>query len=414
MSQLQPVRGTRDLLPADCRKFRALAKTALALAELFGFEEMETPILESSALFKRSLGDSSDIVTKQMYAFLDNGGDELVLRPEGTAGIARAFISEGLSQLAPLKLFYQGPMFRYERPQRGRYRQFYQIGVEVLGVEKPQADIEVLDLAYQILSSLHLKGSIVLHLNTIGDAESRAAYRERLVAYLNTRKSALSKESLLRLERNPLRILDSKDEGDRAAIAGAPVLDDALNDRSRRFFDAVKAGLELLEIPYVVDPLLVRGLDYYCHTVFEFTSNALGSQNAVLSGGRYDGLIKDLGGPQTPGVGWAAGMDRLAEMLELPEPKLRPIALLPIGDEAEGQCLRLAHRLRKSGIFVDMGFSGNMQKRMKRASKIRSSHAVIIGPDELRNRIAQVKDLDTGEQTEVGFETLASYFAGNV
>ncbi|MES2857127.1 MAG: histidine--tRNA ligase, partial [Bdellovibrionota bacterium] len=221
-ANIQPVRGTRDLLPDECRKFRHVENTAAQIARLYGFDEIETPVLESSAVFKRTLGDTSDIVTKQMYAFNDLGGDELVLRPEGTAGVARAFISEGLSQLTPLKLFYRGPMFRYERPQKGRYRQFYQMGVELIGVERSQADIEVIALGHQILSRLpfldEARGTIKLHLNTIGDVESRAAFREKLVAYLSTRKSELSKDSLDRLERNPLRILDSKDEGDQKVL----------------------------------------------------------------------------------------------------------------------------------------------------------------------------------------------------
>jgi histidyl-tRNA synthetase len=390
---------------------RHIADTARAITSLYGFKEIETPIFESSAVFKRSLGDTSDIVTKQMYCFKDLGGDELVLRPEGTAGIARAFISEGLSQHVPLKLFYTGPMFRYERPQKGRYRQFTQAGVELLGVEKPLADIEVIAMGYQFLKAIQVKGDIVLHLNTIGDSESRAAYRERLVAYLSTRKSELSKESLDRLERNPLRILDSKDEGDRRVVAEAPTLKESLNETSRAFFDEVVAGLEALGIPYVIDPLLVRGLDYYCHTVFEFTTNALGSQNAVLSGGRFDSLIRDLGGPHTPGVGWGAGVDRLALMLEAAPAEPRPVALIPLGPEAEREAVKLAQELRLAGFSVDLGYSGNMQKRMKRADKIAARVAVIFGGDELAKGTLQVKDLDKGEQMEVARASLGAELA---
>lgn len=407
MANLQPVRGTRDLLPEECRKFRHIQRTAQHLIELYGFQEMETPILEPVALFKRGLGDTSDIVSKEMYTLRDLGGDELVLRPEGTAGVARAFISEGLAQHLPLKLFYNGPMFRYERPQKGRYRQFYQMGVELLGVEKPQADLEVLALGWHILRSLKLQGEIKLQINTLGDGASRAAYRERLVAYLNTRKSELSKDSLERLERNPLRILDSKDEGDRKVVADAPSLEGSLNDNSKAFFAGVLEGLEQLGIPYVIDPMLVRGLDYYCHTVFEFTSNSLGSQSAVLSGGRYDNLISDLGGPQTPGVGWGAGLDRLAMLLpEIPQGP-RPVAIVPLGEEAERAALKLTQELREAGIAVDIGFGGNMAKRMKRANKLNASHAVILGSEELERGVAQVKTLDTGEQREVGLNELS-------
>ena len=411
--QLQPVRGTRDLLPDECRKFRHLEETAAKVARLYGFDEIETPIFESSAVFKRTLGDTSDIVTKEMYAFKDLGGDELVLRPEGTAGVARAFISEGLSQLTPLKLFYRGPMFRYERPQKGRYRQFYQMGVELLGVEKPQADIEVIALAHQLLSRLpfqdEMKGTIKLHLNTIGDLESRTAYRDKLVAYLETRKSELSKDSLDRLTRNPLRILDSKDEGDKRVIADAPKFDASLNEASKKFFEEVLAGLKRLNIPFIVDPLLVRGLDYYCHTVFEFTTTSLGSQNAVCSGGRYDNLISDLGGPKTAGVGWACGIDRLVLMMkevDLPE---KPVAIVPMGDDAEAVAMNIAQILRQTGVRVDMGYSGNMQKRMKRADKLGATHALILGSSELERKVIQVKTLASGEQREVALSDLPKF-----
>lgn len=409
MAKLQPVRGTRDLLPEECRKFRHIESQAFDIARLYGFEEIETPILEPSPVFKRTLGDTSDIVTKQMYCFQDLGGDELVLRPEGTAGVARAFVSEGLSQRTPLKLFYRGPMFRYERPQKGRYRQFYQMGVELLGVESSQADIEVLALGHHILSTLQLNGDITLHINTLGDSESRLAYRDKLVAYLKTRKSELSQDSLDRLEKNPLRILDSKDEGDRKIIAEAPVLSQCLNDLSKRFFDEILSGLERIGIPYLVDPVLVRGLDYYCHAVFEFTTNALGSQNAVLSGGRYDNLISDMGGPKTPGTGWAAGIDRLTLLLQNTPEQTRPVAIVPLGDEAESEALTLSHSLRRSGLSVDMAYGGNMGKRMKRADKVRAQHAVIIGSEEIAKGVAQVKNLDTGEQKEIKLSDLISH-----
>jgi histidyl-tRNA synthetase len=401
MAQIQPLRGTRDLLPEECRKIRHVEARALAIAKLYGFEEIETPMMEPVAVFKRSLGDTSDIVSKQMYLFKDLGGDEIVLRPEGTAGVARAFISEGLTQNLPLKLFYRGPMFRYERPQKGRYRQFYQVGVELLGIDKPQADVELIAMAQQFLGDLKLQGDIKLHLNTIGDAESRAAYRDRLRQYLETRKSELSQDSLTRLERNPLRILDSKDEGDKRVVADAPSLADSLNDVSRAFFDGVQEGLSTLGISYFVDPLLVRGLDYYCHTVFEFTTNALGSQNAVLGGGRYDNLISDLGGPKTPGVGWASGVDRLSLMLQETPKDTAPVAVVPLGDEAEKEAVKLTHELRAAGIAVDVGYSGNMGKRMKRADKIGARCAVILGSEELAKGIVQVKWLGTGTQEQI-------------
>jgi histidyl-tRNA synthetase len=414
-TNLQAVRGTRDLLPDDCRKFRMIEETARRVSKLYGFDEIETPMFEAAAVFKRTLGDTSDIISKEMYAFKDLGGDDLVLRPEGTAGIARAFISEGLSQLTPLKLFYRGPMFRYERPQKGRYRQFYQIGVELLGVEKPQADLECLALGYQVLKALPFKEGLVegvtLHLNTIGDLESRAAFREKLVSYLTTRKSELSVESALRLERNPLRILDSKDEGDQRVISEAPTLAASLNDTSKKFFDEILSGLTTLGLPYLIDPLLVRGLDYYCHTVFEFTTSALGAQNAICAGGRYDNLISDIGGPKTAGVGWAAGVDRLSLMLNEVADQVPTVAVVPMGDEAEVTALKLCQDLRDHGVRVDMAYSGNMGKRMKRADKVGASHAIILGSNEIERGVAQVKDLRKGDQTEIALATLARQIA---
>ncbi len=400
-NEIQPLRGMRDLLPVECRKFRHIENLATETAKLYGFEEMETPLLESSAVFMRSLGDTSDIVSKQMYMFKDLGGDDIVLRPEGTAGVARAFISEGLSQNLPLKILYRGPMFRYERPQKGRFRQFYQLGIEFLGVEKPAADVELIVLAEHILKQLKLKGEITLHLNTIGDKESRMRYRDRLVSYLETRKAELSADSLARLKKNPLRILDSKDESDKRVLIEAPQLSGSLNDVSKKFFDDIQESLSTLGIKPYIDPLLVRGLDYYCHTVFEFTTNALGSQNAILAGGRYDELISDLGGPKTPGVGWALGLDRLAAMLdELPE-ATQPVALVPLGEPAERAAVKLAQELRQNGISCDLGYSGNMAKRMKRADKLHSRCALIIGDTELAKGVVQLKWLATGEQREV-------------
>lgn len=411
-SNLQPVRGTRDLLPTEIRKFRFIEETARRFSSLYGFEEMETPILESQALFKRGLGDTSDIVSKEMYAF-KMGDDELVLRPEGTAGIARAFISEGLAQSLPLKVFYRGPMFRHERPQKGRYRQFYQIGAELLGAEKPQADLELLALGFQILRALPFANgmaeTVKLHLNTIGDLESRAAYREKLVSYLTSRRGELSSDSLIRLEKNPLRILDSKDAGDQRVVAEAPSLANSLNDTSKAFFDSVVEGLNVLGLPYVIDPLLVRGLDYYCHTVFEFTTTALGSQNAICAGGRYDNLISDLGGPKTAGVGWAAGVDRLVMMMNDVHDERRTVAVVPMGEEAESTALRLCQTLRGLGVRVDMGYSGNMGKRMKRADKVGASHALILGSNEIERGVVQIKDLKAGTQTEVALDAIDSF-----
>ncbi|MQX37673.1 histidine--tRNA ligase [Roseospira navarrensis] len=406
MAALQPVRGTHDLLPDAARAHRAVEARALDVAQRFGFGEIVTPIFEFTEVFKRTLGDTSDIVTKEMYTFEDRGGESLTLRPEGTAAIVRAFISGGLAQQVPVKAFYRGPMFRYERPQKGRQRQFHQVGIEILGVEGPAADIEVITCGHHILEALGLGGTVTVELNTLGDVESRAAYRETLVAYLKGRQNELSKDSLNRLDKNPLRILDSKDEGDRAVVADAPVLADSLNDASRDFFARVQEGLSALGVPFEISPRLVRGLDYYTHTAFEFTTTKLGAQGTVLAGGRYDGLVKQMGGPPTPGVGWAAGVERLAMLLADPPPAPRPLAVVPAGAEAETLALTLTDRLRRAGFAVDLGYAGNMGKRMKRANKLNACAAVILGADEIAAGAATVRDLDSGEQTQVALDAL--------
>ncbi len=399
MANLQPVRGTHDLLPEDARRHRHVEAVALDIARRYGYGEIATPIFEFTEVFSRTLGETSDVVTKEMYTFTDRGGEDVTLRPEGTAGVARAFISGGLSQNLPLKFFYRGPMFRYERPQKGRLRQFHQIGVELLGVEGPLADVETIALGAHILDALGLAGTITLELNSLGDAESRAAYREALVGYLRGRLDRLSEDSRNRLERNPLRVLDSKDEGDKAIVADAPVLTDYLNDASRAFFDTVKAGLERMGIAYAVNPRLVRGLDYYSHTAFEFTTTALGAQGTVMAGGRYDGLIAQMGGPQTAGIGWAAGIERLAMLLRDVPDAARPVAVVPMGDDLAA--MALAERLRRAGFAVELGFSGNMKKRMARANKAGARAAVILGQDEAARGAATLRDLDSGEQQEV-------------
>jgi histidyl-tRNA synthetase len=401
VTKLQPVRGTHDLLFDDAERHRRIETTALEIAERYGFREIATPIFEFTEVFARTLGETSDIVTKEMYTFETKGGESITLRPEGTAGIARAFISGGLSQLTPLKVFYRGPMFRHERPQKGRQRQFHQIGVELIGVAGPQADVESIALGHHVLAGLNLNADVTLELNTLGDAESRSNYRAALVEYLTAKKNNLSEESRERLSRNPLRILDSKDPGDREALVGAPQLTDHLNDESRKFFSAVQEGLARLGISFVLNPTLVRGLDYYGHTAFEFTTNALGSQGTVLAGGRYDTLIEQMGGPATPGIGWAAGIERLAMLLPTQARARRLIAIIPMSDEQEPVAQILAHTLRYAGFAVDAGYSGNVGKRMKRADKIDAAVAVIVGSDEVESESVTVRNLENGEQKTV-------------
>ena len=411
MSDLQPVRGTHDILPEDHRRHRQVTETARQITARYGYEEISTPVFEFSEVFKRTLGETSDIVTKEMFSFEDRGGEQLTLRPEVTAGVARAFISGGLAQHLPLKFFCQGPMFRYERPQKGRQRQFHQIDVELLGVDGPLADIEIISLAAHILDALGVADKVTLELNTLGDTESRQSYRTKLVGYLEGFKDKLSEDSLARLDRNPLRILDSKDQGDRAVIADAPLLEDHMNDASKAFFEDVQKGLKTAGIEYKINPTLVRGLDYYCHMAFEFTTETLGAQGAVLAGGRYDGLIEAMGGPPTPGTGWAAGVERLALMIAEPPGPARPVAVVPIGQAAEAEALSLVQRLRRAGFTADLGFSGNLKKRLKGANKANAVAAVIIGEDELAKGAATVRDMETGEQTEVKLSALEYHLA---
>jgi histidyl-tRNA synthetase len=404
MSQkLQPVRGTQDLLPDMCRAFRTINDLAFQTASLYGFEEISTPMFEFSEVFHRTLGESSDMVSKETYTFLDRGGDSLTLRPEGTAGIARAFISNGLAQSLPLKFYYSGPMFRYERPQKGRYRQFHQIGVECLGVESPTADVECLAMAWDFLNQIGLSGKINLEINSLGDPESRLKHRDLLVTYLQDFKTQLSADSQVRLEKNPLRILDSKDPGDQKIIGMAPLLKDCLNQASKDFFAQVLAGLSTLKIPYQTSDKLVRGIDYYTHTVFEFVTTELGAQGTVLAGGRYDGLIETMGGPKTPGVGWASGMERLALLLDpaLTKSQLKVIAVIAADEKAESKSLEISHQLRQRGFQVDQPSSGNMGKKMKRANKIGAQFAIILGETELQTNSLTIKNLVSGEQKTV-------------
>lgn len=407
MSGLQPVRGTRDILPEERRAHRHIEETARTVAERFGYEEVATPIFEFSDVFRRTLGDTSDIVTKEMYTFTDKGGDEITLRPEGTAGVARMLIAGGLAQNLPLKYFYRGPMFRYERPQKGRFRQFHQIGVELLGVAEPLGDVEVVAMGFALLEAIGVADRTTLELNTLGNAASRSAYREVLVAYLSDHRDALSEDSRSRLDRNPLRILDSKDEGDRRIVADAPDFTNSLDRESADFFAAVKEGLEALGIAYTLNSRLVRGLDYYCHTAFEFTTDALGAQGTVLAGGRYDGLVSQMGGQETPGVGWAAGVERLALLVGDAPPAPRPVAVIPVTREMDGQAMALAHRLRRDGYVVELGFRGNMSRRLKRANRLNAAVAVILGPDEVARGAATVRDLDSGEQSEAPLDDLS-------
>lgn len=408
MSLPQPVRGTHDLLPEEFARHAHVQGTAREMAARFGYAEMATPIFEFTEVFARTMGESSDVVSKEMYSFESRSGESMTLRPEYTAGICRAFISNGLQQNVPFKVFAAGPMFRYERPQKGRQRQFHQIDVECIGAAEAKADIEVVAMGAAILDALGVMEKCTLEINTLGDTESRQAYRAALVDYFNDHKSSLSQDSLDRLTRNPLRILDSKDKGDRVIVEKAPLFTDYLNSYSSDFFDEVLEGLLLLGIEYHLNRRLVRGLDYYTHTAFEFVTTALGAQGALIAGGRYDGLIETLGGKPTPGIGWAGGVERLAMLADEAPAAVRPVALIPVGEEAEAVTAKMAHQLRKDGISIEMAFKGNVGKRMKRANKLNARAAILIGEDELARDVCTLRDLDQGEQSEVPLANLSS------
>jgi histidyl-tRNA synthetase len=410
---IQPVRGTHDLLGEEYRKHQWIRDVSYAIAKQYGYVPIATPIFEYTSVFKRSIGETSDIVGKEMYTFDDRGGDSITLRPEATAGIVRAVISNSLTQSMPLKLITDGAMMRYERPQKGRTRQFHQLDVECLGIADPLVDVETIALGAQILEQLGVLHRSTLEINTIGDIASRAAYRQALVNYFTPLSKHLSSDSQMRLTKNPLRILDSKDPQDRELITDAPIFDHYLNDISQENFNKVCHGLDALQISYKRNSHLVRGLDYYCHTAFEFVTTDLGSQGALLAGGRYDGLVAQLGGPETPGVGWAMGIDRIVLMLDKAPPQPRPIAVIAVGDEVLEPTFQLAMNLRKHGLMVEFSFSGNMGKRLKRADKANACAAVIVGTDEIAAAQATVRNLDTGDQNLVAFAALKDYLVSN-
>ncbi|MBO6504062.1 MAG: histidine--tRNA ligase [Kordiimonadaceae bacterium] len=415
MSKLQPARGTRDIYGDDARHMRAVTDAFQRVAASYGFEELATPIFEFTEVYKRPLGETSDIVSKEMYSFEssareagDKEPEELTLRPEFTAGVCRSFISNGMQQNLPCRFMSWGPAFRRERPQKGRYRQFHQINAELLGQANPEADVDIIAMAWRLLNELGLGDKVVLHLNSLGDQESRAQYRDDLVTYFSEHKDELSEDSIRRLESNPLRILDSKDEGDRAIVANAPLMSASMNDESKAFFETVQAGLSAIGVPFKHDERLVRGMDYYCHTAFEFITTELGAQGTVLAGGRYDGLIEQLGGPATPGIGWAGGIERLAMLSMQGTQPDRPVMLMPMGEAATIKAFELAEDMRSAGATVISDRTGNLKKRMNRANKADARYAVILGENELENSVVTVKNLDEGSQTEVPFSALAA------
>ena len=398
MEKLRTVRGVRDLLPNELHKHNIVVNTGLEISDKYNYSQIEIPIFEFSEVFTKPLGKSSDIVTKENYIFKDRSEDELMLRPEGTSGVVRAFLNAGLVQDLPQRFSYYGPMFRYERPQKGRLRQFKQLGVECLGLGNPMADIEVISLGYEFLDKLNILDKISLKINSLGDFESRKKYRDSLVNYLEDYQSKLSKDSLRRLSINPLRILDSKNEEDQKIIQNAPSIFEYLNIDSKKRFEDICKGLDYLNIKYQIDKNLVRGLDYYCHTAFEFKTNELGSQGTVLAGGRYDGLSKMLGGPDVPGVGWAAGIDRLALMVHNEFINIIDVVLIGQSEKFNYSLFSIMKKLIRQGIKAEIIYDGNFSKKFKRANKINASYALILGEEEVNKKVIKFKDLKSSNE----------------
>jgi histidyl-tRNA synthetase len=414
MGKIHAVRGTRDILPQEVRLWQQVEASAREILGRANYQEIRTPILELTELFARSIGSATDVVGKEMFSFSTRGEQEVSLRPENTAGVVRAYIQHGLQMAGDVqRLWYCGPMFRYERPQAGRQRQFHQLGVELLGSRDPRADAEVIALAWDLLRAVGAE-NLTLRLNSLGDPQDRLAYRQALVDYLTPLKEELDPDSQERLGRNPLRILDSKDPHTRAIAEKAPKLPDYLSADSRAFFEQVQAHLKALDIPYELDPYLVRGLDYYTHTAFEIVSPELGSQSTVCGGGRYDGLVEELGGPPTPAVGWAIGMERLVLLLQKKqlEGVARPLDVYVIsrGAKAEAQSLQVAQALRQAGFCTELDLSGSpFSKQFKRASRSGATWAVVLGDAEAVAGEVQLKHLPTGQQQTLLQAELVKY-----
>ncbi|MCW3848519.1 histidine--tRNA ligase [Sphingomonas sp. LB-2] len=391
------IRGTQDIFGEEQRRFAHVLDRFDHVRRLYCFQRVEVPVFEATGVFARSMGETSDVVSKEMYTFEDRGGDSLTLRPEFTAGIARAFITEGWLQHVPMKLVTSGAVFRYERPQKGRFRQFHQIDAEIIGAPEPAADVELLVLADQLLHELGISDGVTLQLNTLGDAETRDAWRTALVAHFEAHRGELSEDSLARLEKNPMRILDSKDPRDRPIADSAPGIDEFLTGEAAAFFKAVTDGLDAAGVKWTRNDRLVRGLDYYRHTAFEFVTDRLGAQGTVLAGGRYDGLIGSLGGPETAGVGWAAGVERLAMLIEEPAASLSDFAVIPMDAESEGKAQALQRLLRALGYSAEQPFRGNRKYRFERAQKNRVG-AIVFAQEgraaELGACLVELKILD--------------------
>ncbi|MBB2495605.1 histidine--tRNA ligase [Aquipseudomonas ullengensis] len=422
---LQAIRGMNDILPEQTPTWRYLENTLATLLDGYGYKEIRLPVLEFTELFARGIGEGTDVVDKEMYTFLDRNAESLTLRPEGTAGCVRAVLEHGLTGGGQVqKLWYAGPMYRYEKPQKGRYRQFHQVGVEVFNLPGPDIDAELIVLTARLWQQLGLSGAVTLQLNSLGSSEARAVYRDALVAYLQERFEQLDEDSQRRLTTNPLRILDSKNPQTQALLVDAPTLHDYLDEESRAHFEGLKARLDAVGIRYEINPKLVRGLDYYGRTVFEWVTDKLGSQGTVCAGGRYDGLISQFGGKPTPGVGFAMGVERLVLLLEtlglVPAELHSPadLYLCAFGEPAELAALTLAERLRDAipglQLMVNAG-AGSFKSQFKKADKSGARFALILGEDELANRVVGCKPLrDDSEQQTIAWDALAQHLAASL
>ena len=402
--RIQRVRGIPDWLGADAARLRLLEEQGIGLARQYGYQEVVLPVLEPKELFVRSIGTHTDIVGKEMYCFEDRGGEAICLRPEGTAGAVRAFLQAGLHRGGTQRWCYVGPMFRRERPQKGRLRQFTQFGCECFGLASPAADVELLALAWRYLDALGVAARVRLLLNSLGCSVCRPPYREQLVAFLEARRERLCADCQARITRNPMRVLDCKNASCQAELQSAPHMLDMLCDACRAHFAEVRAGLEALGIAYRVDPKIVRGLDYYTRTAFEFVAEGLGAQATVLAGGRYDGLVKALGGPDVPAVGFAAGLERLALLLDEAPLAAPDAVVIALGEEMLAPSLKVAEALRREGFFVVHAGGGGAKRQFREADRQGARWAVIIGEDEWKRGLVRVKDLQTGTQHELDLE----------
>ncbi len=410
MGSIQALRGTRDILPEEVRYWQQVEAIASSILDRAAYQEIRPPIFEQTDLFERGIGEATDVVGKEMYTFLDKGERSVTLRPEGTAGVVRAYIEHGLqAQGGVQRLWYKGPMFRYERPQAGRQRQFHQLGVEVIGSADPRADAEVIAIATDILQTVGLK-DLRLEINSVGNSDDRPRYRQALVDYLTPYKEELDPDSQQRLTRNPLRILDSKDKRTSEIVAQAPSILDYLGADSKRHFEQVQQLLSDLGISYKINPRLVRGLDYYTYTAFEIISDDLGSQATVCAGGRYDGLVAQLGGSDTPAVGWGMGLERLIMLLQQKQVsthKVLDFYVVSRGDKAEAQALILAQKLRKTGFSVELDLSGSaFKKQFARADRSGAVACLILGDEEAQNQTVQLKWMASKEQIAIAIADL--------